>query len=302
MNNIDKKDKINAELSRAFFGTTKKPNTEPTKPQKVQTKSTAPNSKPVKKFPIGFIFVFILIFAIIFGFTNIKNLLKNKKIVFNFSINIEQSSAPESEPVKNVTPEPKPVQKEIAEENTPSKINIQKPAIDPDYKTLYNFEENDEGWEIPAWALDKKDHVAVDLRETNEISSKDSGSIKILGIFPGKNWTAALIEIQQYLDLSKYEYIAVDIYAPRETPGGLRAKIILTSGDTWRFIEMARSVRLSPGKWTTITAKISGDSNDWRGTKFTKKLREDIRKISIRIESNKTQYSGPIYIDNVRVK
>jgi hypothetical protein len=40
---------------------------------------------------------------------------------------------------------------------------------------------------------------------------------------------------------------------------------------------------------------------DWKRTKVDKEFKADVRKVAVRIESNKTPYTGPIYIDDIRV-
>ncbi|MGD2278975.1 MAG: hypothetical protein PVH45_02625 [Candidatus Omnitrophota bacterium] len=169
-------------------------------------------------------------------------------------------------------------------------------------KTLYDFETDEGGWEIPAWELEKTDHVARSLERTDDIAANGAGSLKLDVEFPGGGWTAALIEVQQYLDLADYDTIRADIYVPPSCPEGLRCKLILTVGESWKFIEMSRSARLVPGEWTTIRASIADGSNDWRRVIVDEHFKSDIRKIAIRIESNrKPVYSGPVYIDNIRV-
>ena len=51
--------------------------------------------------------------------------------------------------------------------------------------------------------------------------------MKVDASFPGGLWYAALAEIQQYLDMSRYRVIRADIYVPEDAPEGLKAKIIL---------------------------------------------------------------------------
>ncbi len=169
-------------------------------------------------------------------------------------------------------------------------------------KNLYDFENGTEGWEIPAWEFDEKDYAASSLQKCGNFASKGSGSLELYTDFSGENWKAALIEIQQYLDLNEYAAITVDVYLPPGCPEGLRGKIILSTGDSWEFVEMSRSIRLKPGEWTTIIANISEGSIDWKKTKVDKKFKSDVRKIAVRIEAEKNMiYSGPVYIDNVTV-
>ncbi|MFC1548856.1 hypothetical protein ACFL5E_02745 [Candidatus Omnitrophota bacterium] len=169
-------------------------------------------------------------------------------------------------------------------------------------RTYYDFESDLNGWEVPMWATGKTDYVARDAVQTTEIASHGQGSMKIESEFPGGLWTAALVEIQQYLDLSNYRVIRADIYLPPDAPIGLNAKMIITVGETWKFVEMSRSFPLIPGEWTTITASIEPGSYDWKRVVPDEKFAEDVRKVAIRIESNrKPKYTGGIFVDNIRV-
>jgi hypothetical protein len=127
-------------------------------------------------------------------------------------------------------------------------------------------------------------------------------SLQISVDFPERSWSAAIVELSQFLDLTDYDTISVDIFLPFKAPKGLRAKMILTVGDNWRFTEMSRSVRLEPGKWNRIEARVAGKTFDWRGVRSGDNFRNDIRKIAVRIESDKRPaYKGHIYIDTLMV-
>jgi hypothetical protein len=170
-------------------------------------------------------------------------------------------------------------------------------------KVLYDFESGNDGWEIPAWAFDKEDHRQISAETSTDIASAGEKSLRVnSNLIPG-NWSASLVEIQHYLDLSAYGALAVDIYIPPDAPPrGLRAKLILTVGEDWKFVEMSRSVKLEPGKWTYILASLEESSRDWKWTKVDNAFKEDVRKVSLRVEySGKQEYSGPIYVDNFRV-
>ncbi|MGB2601609.1 MAG: hypothetical protein WBD00_00630 [Candidatus Omnitrophota bacterium] len=169
-------------------------------------------------------------------------------------------------------------------------------------RTYYDFESDLNGWEVPMWAKGKTDYVAKNAEISTEVASHGKGSMKVGADFPGGLWTGALVEIMQYLDMSNYRVIRADIYLPPDAPVGLNAKLILTVGETWKFVEMSRSYPLIPGEWVTINASIEPGSYDWKRVVPDEKFAEDVRKIAIRIESNrKPKYVGTIYIDNVRV-
>jgi hypothetical protein len=169
-------------------------------------------------------------------------------------------------------------------------------------RIIFSFEKDLQGWEIPEWVLDKKDHVGKDMEISKDVAYEGKSSLKIDCDFPGKTWTAVLIELEQYLDFSPYREIAMDIYTPEDTPLGLRGRMILTVGEGWKFTEMTRAIPLVPGEWTTIKASIEPGSYDWKRTVPDESFRADIRKIAVRIESNKKPvYKGPVYIDSVRI-
>ena len=169
-------------------------------------------------------------------------------------------------------------------------------------KVLFNFEKDTQGWEIPDWALEQQDHVAKSIDIAKGVAKDGGNCLKIVADFPGKAWTAALIENSEYFDWKAYKEVAVDFYIPKEAPAGLKAKIILTVGDNWKFTEMSRSIALKPGEWITISANILPGSEDWKKTVVDDAFRSDVRKIALRIESNKQPvYSGPIYVDDFRV-
>ncbi len=169
-------------------------------------------------------------------------------------------------------------------------------------KVLFGFEKDAQGWEIPEWALEQEDHVAKSVEQSKDFASEGQGSLKVMAAFPGKVWTSSLVEDFEYFDWTPYKAISVDIYIPKEAPVGLKAKIVLTVGESWKFTEMARSVALVPGQWVTVTANLLPGSEDWKRTVVDDNFRKDVRKVAVRVESNKKpEYSGPIYIDNFTV-
>lgn len=170
-------------------------------------------------------------------------------------------------------------------------------------KVLFSFEKDTQGWEIPEWALEQEDHVAKSIEVSKDFAKNGTQSLKVMSAFPGKIWSAAVIEDFEYFDWTPYKAISADIYIPKEAPVGLKSKIILTVGESWKFTEMARSVALVPGEWVTVTANLAPGSEDWKKTVVDDNFRKDVRKVSVRVESNKKpEYSGPIYIDNIRLE
>jgi hypothetical protein len=169
-------------------------------------------------------------------------------------------------------------------------------------KVLFGFEKDNQGFEVPEWAMEQEDHVAKNVEVSKDVASEGKQSLKVDCAFPGKVWTAALVEDFEYFDWTPYKAVTVDIYIPKEAPLGLKGKMILTVGENWKFTEMARGVPLVPGEWTTISANLAPGSEDWKKTIVDDNFRKDVRKLAVRAESNKKpEYTGPIYIDNLRL-
>lgn len=215
----------------------------------------------------------------------VKNVTKSNPDIKPQSIKV-QEVASETPEVAQPEEAPAPPKRTITEE-----------------RTLFGFEGADlDGWEIPYWALEKDDHVGKSIEVSKDFASERESSLKINCDFTGGRWTTALIEVERYMDFSGYDQIAVDIYIPKDTPLGLRAKLIITVGEDWKFTEMTRGIPLIPGEWVAIKADISPGSYDWKRTVPDEAFRADVRKIVIRIESNKRPvYKGPVYIDNLRI-
>lgn len=167
---------------------------------------------------------------------------------------------------------------------------------------ISSFETGLDGWEIPDWAYEKPDHIQQDIASTSKVASEGSSSLEIETEFPGGRWTGAIVEIMQYFDWSDYSTLACDIYIPEDAPLGLKGKMILTVGDEWKWVEQSKSVALKPGEWVTVSANLKPGSIDWRKAEVDEAFRTDIRKLDIRVESNnKPAYTGPVYVDNIRV-
>ena len=279
-------DRIDLELSRTYF------------------RKAARNINRLRPVLIGLVIVLGLSILITSFFTQ-------KRLIFNIDIKIEPAGKTAAQPVKEIK-SPEAAKNNVVKTPSYSWLNRKRPVNSAkvsqparhtykDEFVIFDFEKDEEGWGIPAWALDKPDHVAKTLKRSPYVASNGKGSMEILADFQGGMWTAALAEIDQYLDVRDYEMISVDIYIPPHSPGTLRGKIILTVGEEWKFTEMSRSIRLVPGEWTTVSAKLTEDSMDWKRTKVDEAFKTDVRKIAIRIESDRVPYFGPVYIDNFRL-
>lgn len=167
---------------------------------------------------------------------------------------------------------------------------------------IYGFEDGLEDWAIPDWAKAKEDCVAENIAVSEHQAVEGKRSMEVVSNFPGGKWTGAYVETMIYVqDWSAFSAMSVDVYLPENAPKGLGGRIIITVGEEWTWTEMNRTVPLIPGQWTTLKANLKPGSMDW---KFfpDDKFRTDVRKLGIRVESNKHPvYAGPIYIDNIKL-
>lgn len=167
---------------------------------------------------------------------------------------------------------------------------------------IFDFEAGLQEWNIPDWAKESTDDVGKILSTSDEVASHGKGSLQLLADFPGERWTGSYVEVMMHVtDWSKFGSLSMDVYLPASAPKGLGGRIILTVGEAWTWTEMNRTIALEPGRWTTMTANLKPGSLDW---KFfpEETFRTDIRKVGLRIESNKGPvYSGPVYLDHIRL-
>jgi hypothetical protein len=170
-------------------------------------------------------------------------------------------------------------------------------------KVVYSFESDTQGFELPDWTLEQDDMVCDSIEASSDYASEGQQSLKYNVAFPGGIWTAAFSECMEDFDWTPYSKISVDVYIPSDAPEGMKAEIVLTVGDNWEWKEFRKKQSLWPGKWTTLTADLKPGSVDWKRTEVTDEFRADVRKVGVRIISNKKpKYTGPIYIDNIRVE
>lgn len=169
-------------------------------------------------------------------------------------------------------------------------------------KVLFGFESGAQGWGIPDWALEKPDMVGREIVVAKEGATEGAQALALVVDFPGGKWNGALAEVEEYFDWTPYHALAMDVSLPAEAPAGLKAKLILTVGEEWTWTEMRRSIQLTPGQTTTISVSLAPGSEDWKRTVVDEFFRKDVRKLAVRLESNKPAYQGKFYIDNVRLE
>ncbi|HNX91853.1 MAG TPA: hypothetical protein PKY78_07370 [Candidatus Omnitrophota bacterium] len=174
-------------------------------------------------------------------------------------------------------------------------------------KMVYNCSRYIHNWGIPEWSGEKADHINPVLSIDENFGDKqDSMSLKLNLSFSGEAWSAGIIEANGVFDLTLYRALTFSVYLPSDAPKGIEARAIIVSGDDFKWIEMGRSFVVEPGRKTVIKANLKNGCRDWRikGEQIvlTEALKQDIRKVAIRIESNVVKYDGPIYLDDIQIE
>ncbi len=168
---------------------------------------------------------------------------------------------------------------------------------------LYHFEKDPDGWEIPDWALAKGDHVGKQLGVSEFHSTEGKYSLEVDVEFTGSpKWECVYVErLVDVTDWTPFKYLSLDIFLPKDAPRGLKTRIILTVGESWKWSEANKAIALTPGEWTVVKVDLTPDGLAWRRF-IDDSFRSDVKKLGVRIESNgKITYKGPIYIDNVKL-
>lgn len=190
-------------------------------------------------------------------------------------------------------------------------------------QVLYGFEAGDQGWSIPDWANERADYVCKVAGVSTDFASEGTHSLKLMVDFPGKSWGAAIVEGEAPFDLTKYSTLLCDVYIPEGAPSKIFARLIVKVGNEWKWTEMSRPPSLKPGEWTTVSADLKPGSKDWKRVEMidkvesdgkihgkvrkevvidiTDEFRQDVKSMALRVESDRKEYSGPVYIDNIRV-
>ncbi|NQT46194.1 MAG: hypothetical protein HQ593_01785 [Candidatus Omnitrophica bacterium] len=168
----------------------------------------------------------------------------------------------------------------------------------------YSFENGPEGWIVPNWALEKVDHVCRGIAISEHEASDGKYSIEMLSDFAGDNWQGVYMELEMdtdMIDWSDVSSIRADMYMPPFGPYGLVGKFILTVGEDWKWHESEYGMVLKPGEWITLRVDMHSTSNDW-GAVDVGSMKRIIKKFGVRVESEDTAYTGPIYIDNIVIE
>ncbi len=175
----------------------------------------------------------------------------------------------------------------------------------PQQKYVYNCKHYIQNWDIPEWSTYKEDHISPILSVDENFKKNDNSSLKLTVAFPGESWSAGVVEAEGIFDLTLYRALTCRVYVPRSAPKGIEARFIIVTGEDYLWLEMDRPVAINPGKQTTVTANLKYGNHGWKSgegrVRMSDELKEDIRKVAIRIESNIVEYEGPVYIDNIKL-
>jgi hypothetical protein len=149
----------------------------------------------------------------------------------------------------------------------------------------------------------KSEYVGEEISVSEFHASRGKYSLEFKVNFRGgRAWNGAYVECPiDVQDWSGFRNLEVDVCLPKEAPRGLRAKLILTVGPDWKWVEMNKALKMEPGEWTVIKVGLTPESMNWK-TFMTEEFRQDVKKIGVRVESSGgIVYKGPVYIDNVKL-
>ena len=195
MNNHTEHDKINEELTKAFFSKTLEGN--------IAQKDPKPEQKPSKKFSTRKILI-ISIFCLVVFATTTFFLIKSS--AFNLNIDLfqkdENSAFTIGSKRLNFFPDPP-----LSDKTKDIKTSYKNVSV------LFDFEYDSESWEIPDWAMDKSDYIATGLNHVTGLGSTGKGSLEIQTDFPGSFWSGAIIELAQYISFEGFEKISGSLSA-----------------------------------------------------------------------------------------
>jgi len=172
-------------------------------------------------------------------------------------------------------------------------------------RMIYNCEQYINGWDIPEWPVSEEDYVSPILAVDENFLEDSFSGLKLTVAFDGDEWSAGMIETTGVFDLTLYKAISCRIYLPESAPRGIMARFIITVGDDYTWMELKRPIALTPGRHTRVKAGLRHGNNGWKttygGVRIADWMKEDVRKIGIRIESNIVEYEGPVYINDIRL-
>ncbi|RKY42506.1 MAG: hypothetical protein DRP85_02510 [Candidatus Makaraimicrobium thalassicum] len=173
-------------------------------------------------------------------------------------------------------------------------------------KVIYNCEEYIQSWKIPEWSVGQDDHISPALAIDENFTKEGNASLRLMVAFPGKSWSAGIVETEGFFDLTLHRALLCDLYLPKYAPAGIEARVIIVTGEEYLWLEMDHPVAVTPGRRTTVRANLRRGNHAWKSSEGIRRMTDEIKasvcKIAIRIESNIVEYTGPVYIDNIRLR
>lgn len=172
---------------------------------------------------------------------------------------------------------------------------------------LYDFETDIQDWYIPEWCFKKDDNAAVMVSVSKEKASTGQLSLKLGCKFLPLVYSQAYTEVSKkdgFYDLTGYKDIKADVFVPKEATKKFKGELvltILTEDEEWEWTEVRKPISLVNGEWTMVSANIHVESTDWK-QQITKEKRSRVKRIGVRVSTYDNTYTGPVYIDNIRLE
>ncbi|MDP8259011.1 MAG: hypothetical protein P9L90_06295, partial [Candidatus Aadella gelida] len=172
-------------------------------------------------------------------------------------------------------------------------------------QTFYNLPDCLNNWKIPEWSESKSNYSSPILAVDENFSYKGISNFKLNLSFSGDEWNAGIVEANGIFDLTLHKTMEFEVYLPENAPKkGLMVRVAIVSGDDYKWFEMGVPVEIKAGKRTTVRANFKNGNYEWKSAKsmrrMSDRIKSDIKKIAIRVESNYARYKGPVYVDNIR--
>lgn len=190
-------------------------------------------------------------------------------------------------------------------------------------KVIYSFEDGIGEWAIPDWSLEKADYVDAEATVSSDYANDGDSSMQLTFEFPKDEWRAAVVDVEGPFDWSAYKTLLCDVYLPEEAPDKIKARIALSVGEKWLWIESARATKLKPGQWVTLSANLIPGNERWLRTKMVERIGEDgkahgyvmktakepmakeyiqeVQVLTVRLQSERVKYKGSVFVDNIRL-
>lgn len=178
--------------------------------------------------------------------------------------------------------------------------------------TLYTFNRDTEGWQMPDWPNGNRDPngVLYKPKQVGYPTATDENNKSALyvpvNLVSGKP-SQAFVGTAPGTDWSLIDAISVDVYLPKDAPQGLDATLYFM-GNGWQWMLQKKDYILRPGEWTRIEAPLAGFQTDDAWDKTEQEIKAALTNViefGVRISNGKdgsSAYLGPVYLTRFRVQ